>query len=188
MEYRRKRIAFDTSPFNLLLNAEAKKLGKPFDENGNWAREGQVDYSLFNQLNELPFYQRQTAKSLGREDLERDFFPLLDHSSLDPKDKLSTLVDHFAFQIASSIQTFQSNPIPSVLITGGGAYNQYFVERLDHYLHKKWVKFEANKELIEFKEALIFAFLGTLRLRQEVNSLASVTGASKDSCGGVIFG
>jgi anhydro-N-acetylmuramic acid kinase len=188
MEIQGRRIAFDTSPFNLLLNAEAKKLGKSYDENGNWAREGETDFSLFNQLNSLPFYQFQTAKSLGREDMERDFIPLLEQSSLSPNDKLSTLVDHFAYQIATTIQTFQSNTNPSVLITGGGAYNLYFVERLDHFLHKKWEKFEASKELIEFKEALIFAFLGTLRLKGEVNSLASVTGASKDSCGGTIYG
>jgi anhydro-N-acetylmuramic acid kinase len=188
MEYQGKRIAFDTSPFNLLLNAEAKKLGKSYDENGSWAREGKAHLFLFSQLNSLPFYENQTAKSLGREDMERDFIPLLENCRLSSKDKLSTLVDHFAFQIASTIQTFQSNTKPSVLLTGGGAYNQYFIERLDYFLHQKWEKFEANKELIEFKEALIFAFLGALRLRGEVNSLASVTGASRDSCGGTIYG
>ena len=188
MEYQGKRIAFDTSPFNLLLNEEAKKLGKPYDENGNWAREGKTDLSLFGQLNSLPFYQDQTAKSLGREDMERDFMPLLENCGLSSKDKLSTLVDHFAFQIASTIQIFQTNTKPSALITGGGAYNQYFIERLDHFLHKKWEQIEASTELIEFKEALIFAFLGALRLRGEVNSLASVTGASRDSSGGTIYG
>jgi anhydro-N-acetylmuramic acid kinase len=188
MDYQGKRIAFDTSPFNLLLNGEAKKLGKSYDENGKWAREGQVDFSLLEELNSLPFYRYQTAKSLGREDMERDFIPLLEKSSLSPKDKLATLVEHFAFQIATTIQTFQSHPKPSVLLTGGGAYNQYFVERLDHFLLKKWEQYEASKELIEFKEALIFAFLGTLNLRGEVNCLASVTGACRDSCGGAVYG
>jgi anhydro-N-acetylmuramic acid kinase len=188
MDVKGKRIAFDMSPFNLLLNEEAKKLGRSYDENGNWAREGQTNPLLLSQLNALPFYKNQTAKSLGREDMERDFIPLLENSGIHSKDKLSTLVDHYAFQIASTIKTFQSNKKPSVLITGGGAYNQYFIERLDHFLHQQWTKIEASQELIEFKEALIFAFLGALRLRGEVNSLASVTGASRDSCGGVIYG
>jgi anhydro-N-acetylmuramic acid kinase len=75
-----------------------------------------------------------------------------------------------------------------VLLTGGGAYNRYFVERLDHHLSQQWIQVEATKELIEFKEALIFAFLGVLNLRGEANALASVTGASRDSSGGIVFG
>lgn len=188
MDAKGKRIAFDMSPFNLLLNEEAKKLGRPYDENGNWAREGKTNQLLFGQLNSLPFYQNQTAKSLGREDMEQDFLPLLEKYDISPKDKLASLIDHFAFQIASTVQTFKSNKKPSVLITGGGAYNQYFIERLDYFLHQEWTKVESSKELIEFKEALIFAFLGALRLRGEVNCLASVTGASRDSCGGAIYG
>jgi anhydro-N-acetylmuramic acid kinase len=74
------------------------------------------------------------------------------------------------------------------LLTGGGAYHQYFVERLDHYLQHNWIRVNADSELIEFKEALIFAFLGVLKLRNEINCLASVTGASRDNCGGTIYG
>ena len=74
------------------------------------------------------------------------------------------------------------------MLTGGGAYNRYFVERLDHQLNQQWIQVEASKELIEFKEALIFAFLGVLKLRGEANALASVTGASRDSSGAAIYG
>jgi anhydro-N-acetylmuramic acid kinase len=59
---------------------------------------------------------------------------------------------------------------------------------LDHHLKKNWVQVEASKELIEFKEALIFAFLGVRKLRGEANALASVTGAGRDSLGGAIYG
>lgn len=182
------RLAFDTSPFNLLLNREAQKLGKPYDENGNWAKEGSVNQSLYQKLNALPFYSKHTSKSLGREDMERDFIPLLDQSGLNPKDTLSTLVEHFAFQIARVIRTYASSTHPAVLITGGGAHNQYFIARLDHFLEQNWKEVKASKELIEFKEALIFAFLGVLRWRGEINCLSSVTGADRDSCGGIIYG
>ena len=188
MEYEGKRIAFDCSPFNLLLNAEAQKLGKPYDEGGEIARSGEVNPTLFEALNQIPFYSKNESKSLGREDMERDFFPLIKMSNLSPADTLSTLVEHFAFQVGSLITTFPKRGKPSVLITGGGAYNSYFLERLDHYLKKNWVQLEADSELIEFKEALIFAFLGVLKLRGENNCLASVTGASRDNCGGTIYG
>jgi anhydro-N-acetylmuramic acid kinase len=188
MEFQGRRIAFDTSPFNLLLNHEAKKLGKPYDEGGSWAREGGMDSALFEKLNGLPFYTSHMAKSLGREDIERDYLPLLNSSGLAPKDVLSTLVEHFAYQIASVIRHYTPTSSPTVLLTGGGAYNSYFVERLDFHLERKWIQLSASSELIEFKEALIFAFLGALRLKGEVNCLASVTGASCDSMGGVIYG
>lgn len=188
MEKEGKRIAFDCSPFNLLLNAEAQKLGKAYDKGGEIARSGEVNLTLFEALNRHPFYSKNAAKSLGREDMDRDFSPLIANSGLSPADTLSTLVEHFAYQIASVIHSFSQKEIPSVLLTGGGAYHAYFIERLDHYLKHNWQQIEADSELIEFKEALIFAFLGVLRLRGENNCLASVTGASHDNCGGTIYG
>lgn len=188
MEHEGRRIAFDTSPFNLLLNPLAKKLGKPFDEGGTWAKEGKTDESLLEKLNSLSFYHSFSAKSLGREDMENDFFPLLEASRLEPKDLLSTLIEHFAIQIAKVITHYATSAKPSVLLTGGGAYNFYFKECLDRHLNHNWNQIEAPSELIEFKEALIFAFLGALRLRGDINCLSSVTGASRDSSGGVIYG
>lgn len=188
MESSGKRIAFDTCPFNLLLNTQAKRLGAEYDKGGAWAREGKMSEKLFEDLNKLPYYSKSEAKSLGREDLENDFIPLVRTSGLSEKDILRTLVEHYAFQIAKVIKQHPNNDQPSVLITGGGAYNTFFIERLSEQLDNKWVHTFASKELIEFKEALIFGFLGVLRLRNENNCLASVTGARIDSCGGVIYG
>jgi anhydro-N-acetylmuramic acid kinase len=188
LEKNGQRIAFDCSPFNLLLNREAVKLGSAYDQDGDWARAGNLNQTLLAQLNTLPFYAVSGAKSLGRESIDQVFIPLLDQSGLSPKDCLCTLVEHFAIQIAALIRTHASKASPSVLLTGGGAYNRYFVELLDHHLHQNWVQVEASRELIEFKEALIFAFLGVLNLRGEANALASVTGATRDSSGGIVFG
>ena len=188
LEKNGQRIAFDCSPFNLLLNREAMKLGSSFDQDGAWARAGNLNQALLAQLNALPFYALSGAKSLGRESIDQIFIPLLDQSGLSPKDLLCTLVEHFAIQIAALIQTHATKATPSVLLTGGGAYNRYFVERLDHQLNQQWIQVEATKELIEFKEAMIFAFLGVLKLRGEANALASVTGASRDSSGAAIYG
>ena len=188
LEKNGQRIAFDCSPFNLLLNREAMKLGSSFDQDGAWARAGNLNHALLEELNDLPFYAVSGAKSLGRESIDQIFIPLLDQSGLSPKDLLCTLVEHFAIQIAALIQTHATKTNPIVLLTGGGAYNRYFVERLDHQLNQQWIQVEATKELIEFKEALIFAFLGVLKLRGEANALASVTGASCDSSGAVVYG
>ncbi|PZX59898.1 anhydro-N-acetylmuramic acid kinase [Algoriphagus ratkowskyi] len=188
MESAGNRIAFDTCPFNLLLNTQASALGADFDNNGAWAKVGTLNTSLFEALNALPYYLKSAAKSLGREDLENDFIPLISSSGLSEKDILRTLVEHYAFQIAKIIKLQSRIDKPSVLITGGGAYNSFFIERLNSHLEGKWSHAAATSELIEFKEALVFGFLGVLRLRNENNALSSVTGASSDSSGGVIFG
>ena len=73
----------------------------------------------------------------------------------------------------------------SCLITGGGAFNSYLIERLKHYT--KTDIHLPKKNIIEYKEALIFAFLGVLRYRNEMNCLSSVTGAKADCSSGVIF-
>ncbi|SIO07055.1 anhydro-N-acetylmuramic acid kinase [Algoriphagus halophilus] len=188
MQWKGERIAFDCSPFNLLLNPIAEKLGSPYDRDGQWAREGQVDAELLEKLNQVPFYQKKGAKSLGREDMDEVFSPIIQSSNAPEKDKLATLTEHYAIQIAQIIQAYALHEKPKVLLSGGGAYHTYFIERLHHQLQGNWQQFEASNELIEFKEALIFGFLGVLRLRGESNCLASVTHASRDSSGGTIFG
>ena len=120
--------------------------------------------------------------------MEQFFIPRLEKANLSPKDSLHTLVEHFAIQIASVIRTYSTPLPPRILLTGGGAYNCYFVERLAHHLDQHWIQVEAGNALIEFKEALVFAFLGLLKLRGEVNTLASVTGASQNSSWGTVYG
>ena len=182
------RIAFDCSPFNLLLNRESQKLGNPYDQDGNWAKEGSLNLELLEKLNALPFYAHSGAKSLGRETIDAHFIPLVDQMGLSPKDNLRTLVEHVAIQIAAPIRNYSKTSTPTVLMTGGGAYNCFFETRLADHLNQNWIKMEATKELIEFKEALIFAFLGVLKLRGDINTLSTVTGASRESVGGVIYG
>ena len=92
------------------------------------------------------------------------------------------MIHHVAQQIAKVINQKDN---ASVLLTGGGTYNDFLVERIKALTNAKIVI--PSAELIEFKEALIFGFLGVLKLRKENNCLASVTGASKDHSSGKIY-
>ncbi len=186
MDISGQRIAFDCTPFNGLLNHYARELGAEFDRDGIWAKEGKVSEATLQKLNELPYYQKSGAKSLGREDIEEFYAPILDQAGLTPKDSLATLVEHYAIQIAHSIATHQKEGKASLLITGGGAYNACFIERLSASLPENVSIVLPSSDIIEFKEALIFAFLAILRHRGEINCLASVTGAESDSSGGLI--
>jgi len=175
-----QRIAFDICPVNIVLNYYANKLGCAYDESGKMAASGQINQQLLQQLNDLSFYDKEPPKSLGFEWVKSSVFPILEKTELEVKVILSTFVEHIAIQISKVI--INSN---SVLFTGGGAYNTFLMERIAY--HSK-VEINLPKEtLIDFKEALIFSFLGLLKLKGEINCLKSVTGASKNHSSGVVF-
>jgi anhydro-N-acetylmuramic acid kinase len=174
------RIAYDICPVNIVLNHYALKLGVPFDDGGRIAAEGDVNKKLLQQLNRLEFYGTSPPKSLGLEWVQKEIFPLLEASGASAKDIITTFTEHIAIQLAG-----QFGGGSKILVTGGGAYNHYLLERLKH--HKLATFAIPSREIIEYKEALVFALLGVLKLRDEVNCLASVTGALHDHSCGVIF-
>ena len=176
------RIAFDISPVNTVLNFYANQLGFDYDDKGNLAKLGNLNEDLLQKLNSLEFYKSSYPKSLGMEFVNQVIFPIMNSFSIDVKDILRTFVEHVAFQIAEICS--KSNA--KLLITGGGAYNQFLIERLCNYLPTAQIVIPDDK-IIQFKEALIFGFLGVLRLRNEINVLSSVTGANKDHSSGVVF-
>ncbi len=177
-----ERVAFDICEANLLLNHLSEKLGKAYDENGSMARSGKVEPGLLSALNELEFYKTQGAKSLGREWFEHSVLPIISESQASIEDKLHTSVEHLAMTIA---ETLNKHQIKEALFSGGGAFNGFLMERIQH--HSSTTCTVADPLIANFKEALIFAFLGHLRLNGKTNALRSVTAASKDSILGALY-
>lgn len=175
-----KRVAYDICPVNIVLNKYAEKLGKAYDENGKIAASGELNETLYKQLNELSYYQKSAPKSLGLEWVQEQVFPILDTSIESSRNILHTFVKHIAFQLSLH---FSKNS--KVLITGGGTFNSYLLTELKY--HTDIIIDTPSKKIIEFKEALIFGLLGVLKLREENNCLASVTGAIKDHSSGKIY-
>lgn len=176
-----QRIAFDTGPANIVLNTFAAKLGLPYDDEGRVAASGTLNLELLNKLNSLEYYHLPPPKSLGREWVDTIFFPLLDNS-IPEADLLRTLTEHIAVNISRSA-SFRMEE--KMLVTGGGALNTFLIERIRSLTN---INIQLpHKQIINFKEALIFAFLAYLRILKRSNSLASVTGASSDSCTGCIY-
>jgi anhydro-N-acetylmuramic acid kinase len=176
-----KRIAFDICPVNMVLNHLASRKGMRYDEGGKMAESGEVRPQLLKRLNNIPFYKIASPKSLGREKIVKHFFKIVENDAGSIEDKLHTFCEHIAVQISSVIKSRKGK----MLVTGGGAYNNFLINRIRHYSDLQVVIPE--NIIIEFKEALIFGLLGVLRWRNEVNCLKSVTGASRDSCGGAIY-
>jgi anhydro-N-acetylmuramic acid kinase len=177
-----KRLAFDISPVNTVLNYYANELGFPYDDAGNLAKSGNINEDLLNLLNQIDFYKAVYPKSLGMEFVNHTIFPLMHSFSIPTNDKLRTFVEHIVIQIAAVCL----KPHAKLFVTGGGVYNQFLIERLRQYLPVTNVVIPDDKT-IQFKEALIFALLGVLKLRDEVNVLSSVTGAKLNHSSGTIY-
>lgn len=174
-----KRIAFDIAPVNIVLNKLAQNFNQNFDVNGDLAKQGKIDTELLNKLHSLDFYSQSHPKSLGIEWCNGNIFPLFE--SLDSKDILATFTEHAAEQISKIFNQYQLN---KVLFTGGGTYNSYLIEKIKEKTNSEIIIPE--KEIIDFKEALIFAFMGVLRMSGEINVLSSATGSSSDHSSGII--
>jgi anhydro-N-acetylmuramic acid kinase len=181
-ENNEKRIAFDISPVNTVLNFYSNTLGLEYDDKGSIARLGKLNSELLNELNTLDYYKKQFPKSLGFESVKQIILPIIERHLITIEDKMYTFTEHIAFQIANALPVKKGK----LLITGGGAYNDFLINRIQFYLPSMEIVIPDNKTL-EYKEALIFGLLGVLKLRNEVNVLSSVTGARADHSSGVVY-
>ena len=181
-DFKGKRLAYDISPCNMILNFLAKKSGKDFDEYGKIASEGQVDKLLLNKLDKINYYDLNIPKSMGKECVNQHFIPVLNKSHKNNNDILATCVEHIAIKISNALSEFD---ISRSLLTGGGVFNKYLVARILHHTKTKIII--PNKDLVNFKEAIVFGFLGLLRVLDEHNCLSSATGAIRDHSSGDIY-
>ncbi len=181
-----KRLAFDVCFMNMGLNYLMEASGKKFDKNGTLASSGKLNKSLMTKLSGLYTRMKSKRPSLGREYFEKNIKPLLNKSAIATADKLHTLTESAAYEIASVLKA--SDNKPTVLISGGGAFNTYFISRLLAHCGDDVTLMIPDEQVVKFKEALIFGFLGVLRVRDETNCLKSVTGALRDNSGGVLIG
>lgn len=171
------KSAWDICPCNQVLNYFANKLGEAFDKDGEFARLGNFDSSFYVQISKLAYFHKPPPKSLPNNFIETNIL-----ERIEPKDGLHTYSHLVAEQVLNSLPPKEGSKL---LVTGGGAFNRFLIDLIRSKL-KSWEVVVPDANLIEFKESLIFAFLALKRLRNEINTLASVTGASKDSSSGVI--
>ena len=175
--------AFDICLANQVLNHFANQAGLPFDVDGALAKKGRIHIPLLLNLNELEFFQKPFPKSLDNSFSKEIVIPMIEKFEISIEEKLCTFVECISIQVSKSIGSFSEKE--KLMITGGGALNKFLVKQIE--FHSKREVIIPNLKIVEFKEAMIMAFMGVLRMREEPNCLASVTGAKRDSIGGVVF-
>jgi anhydro-N-acetylmuramic acid kinase len=190
-----KYLAFDVCAANRVLNLLAQKAGKEYDDEGRMAAAGMVNDALLEQLNKLDYYRQSFPKSLANDFGTGIVYPLVQQYSLSVPDALRTYVEHIAVQIADAAGGLLSNADgrpkkdnQQLLVTGGGALNTFMIERISDQLKIHSIETVVpDKQLINYKEALVMALIGVLRWREEYNVLCSVTGAARNSINGALW-
>lgn len=183
------RVAFDISPANIILNRTARDLNMEYDNNGEIASQGSINYSMLENLNKIDYYNLPFPKSLNRDWINQELWQIVkDGDKLTPQDKMKTFVDHIAIQIANSIDYLSQKQSEGkrILVTGGGAYNKTLMEHIQSHCD---ATFEIpDNKLVEYKESLIFALMGVLRIQNKINIYKTFTGAKTDSISGSLNG
>ena len=186
-------VAFDISPANQLLNVLANRLGYEYDEDGKIAASGTIDETLLKFFNHASFYGQSYPKSLANSWVTEHLLP---HIANDPElipIQMATGVEHIAYQIAQSIQQIikkegLQQDAYSMLATGGGAFNSFLMERLQSYCDTLNVQVVLPEgPTIQFKEAILMAWMGVLRMEGVPNVLKTVTGGQRDTIGGAVY-
>ena len=172
-------FAYDICALNTVLNFYSKKNGYEYDKNGSLSKQGAINSDMFNELNKLNFYSKKNPKSLGIEFVKEVLFPLINKYQINSLDVLATYIKHVAFQIKKNITGKEK-----VLLSGGGSFNKTLIQNLENYNINYTIP---ENTIVNFKESLIFALLGYLKINNKTNCLKSVTGASRDHSSGDIF-
>ena len=176
----KKLIAYDICPVNTVLNYLSNKINLDFDKDGEISKNGSLIEDLYSRLNKLDYYNNNHPKSLGIEWVNSTIIPVLNQYPNQVVDLLHTYNYHIAEQVSKNIINEKN-----ILVTGGGAKNKFLIDLINKKLNNNVVI--PDDTLIDYKEAIIFGFLGVLKLLNINNCYSSVTGSSKDHCSGEIF-
>ena len=182
--------AWDICPANQLLNNLANKLGLPYDDNGTIAQSGNLDVILLDALQSVVPLPLTTPYSLDNSFVMRSYSPILRESQSATNDQMHTVVEFIALAVATQCKGVVTNfekIAKSILITGGGAHNSFLIGRIKHHLMPLGIEVVVpSSDIINFKEAILMALCGLLRIHRLPNALSSVTGATRDTVNGTI--
>ena len=188
-----KIIGYDIAPCNQMLNALSNTKGLEYDDGGELASSGQLNDVLLQNLLSHEYLTQAYPKSLDNSWVQTNFTsPTLAFDDT-VENKLHTSIEFMAIAIAGELKKISTNENielgdTTLFCTGGGAFNKHLMDRIGFHIGQLRVKTVIpGKDIIEYKEAMLMALMGYLRLKEQPNCLASVTGASKDCSGGVIY-
>jgi anhydro-N-acetylmuramic acid kinase len=183
---RRRMMAFDTGPGNVMLDHTARALlGKPYDANGAAASRGAVNEAMLSRLLSHDFFRRKPPRSAWRLDFGSAFADrqIAENRHLSMEDLLATFTEFTAVSIARSIRDHVAilNEITTLIASGGGVRNKTLLERLKAHL-PGGLRLTLSDEFglpAQYKEAIKFAALALAAQRHLANNIPAASGASR---------
>ncbi len=183
---RRRMMAFDTGPGNVMLDHAARVLlGKPYDANGAAAAQGTVDKGMLARLLAHDFFHRKPPRSAWRLDFGSEFADrqMAAGQGLSPQDLLATFTEFTALSIANSIKEHIPilSEITTIAASGGGVRNATLMERIKTHL-PPGLRLTLSDEFgipAQYKEAIKFAVLAVAAQNHLANNIPAASGASR---------
>ena len=177
-------IAFDTGPGNMLIDAMMKKLyNREYDENGRIACSGEVQHSILQKLAfSDSFLLKPPPKSTGREDYGEKFLEQLsgEINKYPREDIIASITEYTTFCIKYNFENYINKIVDELIVSGGGAKNEFIMDRLKRIFPKSKVKtMNYNGITVENKEAVLFAVLANEAMHHNYSNVPGATGASR---------
>ena len=179
--------AWDIGPCNQALNALAQLSGRPYDEDGKLASTGKINESVVKNLLDMFPYHEGKPFGLSNAIVQSTWNRYLLSSRENPVDLLASATEAITRMIVIHLSPMvQKNA--KILVTGGGAHNTYLMQRLKDLTGPMAISPEMpDKQIIDYKECLLMAYLGYLTMQGRPYNIRNITGASQDVIGGAIF-
>ncbi|MEH6471602.1 MAG: anhydro-N-acetylmuramic acid kinase [Halopseudomonas sp.] len=184
-------IGYDTGPGNILIDSWIRRHQQlAYDSCGDWARQGQINKPLLEQLLQLEYFDQTPPKSTGREQFNLNWIEQQLTTQANPVggvDVQATLTELTARSIADAIRQHDLDN-PELYICGGGAHNDFLLERLQAQLGGTTIaKTDTLGLPADWVEACAFAWLAQRCLEGLPGNLPAVTGASGNRILGAIY-
>lgn len=178
---------FDTGPANALLDAWSLKIqNQNFDANGRWARTGQIDDALLDEMLRDNYFAQPAPKSTGKEYFNLGWVEsvVAGFSGISAENVQRTLLELTVRSVVAQLP----NPNRHLYVCGGGAFNDYLMERLKAHMPAGTVDTTATLGLDPaWVEGVAFAWLAQRFLEKEPGNLPDVTGASGKRILGALY-
>jgi anhydro-N-acetylmuramic acid kinase len=179
--------SWDISPCNQVFNHLAQKEGKEFDKGGSIARSGKILMELIHKWQENTYFSQMPPKSMDNTWVKENYIKEIDKIDQPVKILMASFAEFVAIQLSKDLKSLDLNP-GKILVTGGGAFNAHFISRLKVHLSPlNWVVEVAEESLINYKEAMLMAYMGHRYINKKTNTISTATGAEKDLISGALY-
>jgi anhydro-N-acetylmuramic acid kinase len=159
-------FASDFGTANVYLDRAVKDFfNKDYDQNGQLSRRGIADFKIVESyVKSHAYFKKKHPKSCGREDFsELDYMRLMKKmKGLTKYDILATLCE---ITLEPILKYLKKNPVSKLVVSGGGAKNQYFISRLKEETEGQVLTSEELGWPVEAIEGGAFALLAFRKIK-----------------------